>query len=137
MISQGSLSPAQVVALTFGCVYLMVGLVGFAVTGFDQWASAVFTEKLLVFPLNPLHNIVHIALGLIWMMSSSRLATAKQVNLVLGVVLIVVALAGFAGVLEFLAIEDKFAADNLLHVVTGLVSVFFGTIGAGHRSYRH
>jgi hypothetical protein len=137
MISNSSLSPAQLVALAFGCVYLMVGLVGFAVTGFDQWASQVFFEKLLIFPLNPLHNIVHIALGLIWMFSSSRLATAKQVNLVLGVVLVVVAVAGVAGILKFLAIEDGVAADNILHVVTGAVSIYFGTIGAGHRSYAH
>src|SRR3712207_6856702 len=35
----GARTPAQTFALVFGAVYLLIGLVGFAVTGFDQFAT--------------------------------------------------------------------------------------------------
>ncbi len=130
-----ALAPTQLVALAFGVVYTMIGLIGFGVTGFDGWTAQLFSEKLLLFPINPLHNFVHIALGLIWMVSSSRLAAAKQVNTVLGAVLVGVAALGFLGVLKFLAIEGSSSADNYLHLATGLVALFFGTVGARPRTY--
>lgn len=127
------LTPAQIVALAFGVVYLMVGLVGFAVTGFDGWVSSADHEKLLFFPLNPLHNFVHIGLGLGWMFSTGKHVTSAKVNLIFGVVLLLVAALGFAGVLDFLAIPNSSSADNFLHLVTGVVSLYFGTLGSQAR----
>lgn len=135
MATSLSLAPTQIVALALGVVYTMIGFVGFGVTGFDQWASQIFTEKLLLFPVNPLHNVVHIGLGLIWMVSSSRVASAKRTNTALGLVLIGVAGLGFLGVIKFLAIEGSGSADNYLHLATGLVALYFGTLGSRERSY--
>lgn len=123
-------TPAQIFALAFGVVYLFVGLMGFAITGFDNFAGSVFEEKLLIFPVNPLHNLVHIAIGGVWLGSSSRHATAKQANLIIGIAYALVAALGFAGVLKFLAISGAASADNWLHLVTALVSLYFGTAGA-------
>ncbi|MFP5298548.1 MAG: DUF4383 domain-containing protein [Actinomycetota bacterium] len=133
MVTQTSLSPAQIVALGFGVVYMLIGLVGFAATGFDGWIAQNYTEKLLLFPINPLHNIVHIALGVVWMFSASTHAGAKRINQLLGVVLLAVAALGFLGVLKFLAIEKATSPDNFLHLVSALVALYFGTIGATER----
>lgn len=38
-------SPAQTFALVFGAVYLLIGIAGFAVTGFDDFAAKEFDEK--------------------------------------------------------------------------------------------
>src|ERR671915_317837 len=46
-------TPGQLFALVFGVVYLAVGLLGFAVTGVDDFFSTKFDEVLIVFPLNP------------------------------------------------------------------------------------
>src|SRR5512143_2046294 len=55
--------PARTLAIVVAAVYLAVGIVGFLVTGFDRFA-AVTGEKLLgIFELNPLHNLVHIVVG--------------------------------------------------------------------------
>jgi hypothetical protein len=128
--SAASKTPAQIFALAFGAVYLLVGILGFVVTGFDGFASEVYSEELLIFPVNPLHNIVHLAVGALWLGASSRHATAKQVNLLIGVVYALVAVLGFAGVLKFLAIEGAGSADNWLHVATAVLALYFGTAGA-------
>jgi Domain of unknown function (DUF4383) len=122
-------SPAQLFALVVGVVYLMVGLVGFAVTGLDNFADAKGDNALLGLDLNPLHNIVHIGLGAAWLYGALTHASARMINLVLGVVLVLVAVLGFADVI----VHDLIAAnvaDDGLHLVTGIASIIFGTAAA-------
>jgi hypothetical protein len=129
----GARTPAQTYGLVFGAIYLLVGIVGFAFTGFDNFAT--FTnDKIIIFYVNPLHNIVHIALGAILIAGSRTHAGAKTANLVVGIVLLVVALIGFIEtpdkVLELLSIDGSGSADNFLHLITGAAAVYFGTAGA-------
>ena len=126
----GSKTPAQTFALVFGVVYLLIGIVGFAVTGFDDFASDTFGEKLLIFPLNPLHNLVHIAIGALWIGASRAHDSAKSTNTLVGAVYLLTAILGFAGILDFLAIEDASSADNFLHLGSAILSLYFGTAGA-------
>lgn len=123
-------TPAQVFALAFGVVYLLIGIVGFAVTGFDGFAAESYGEKLILFPVNPLHNLVHIAIGGLWLYGSKDHSTAKSVNTIIGVAYLLVAVLGMLGVLQFLAIEDAASADNYLHLASGALSLYFGTAGA-------
>lgn len=126
-------TPAQVFALAFGAVYVLVGIAGFAVTGFDNFAGATFDQRLIVFPVNPLHNIVHLAIGSAWLAAAAKHTPAKTANLAIGgAYLLVFALGGF-GVLEWLAIEGGLAADNLLHLASGGLAVYFGSAGAEGR----
>lgn len=125
-----SQTPAQVFALAFGVVYLFIGLLGFAITGFDNFAGSIFEEKLVIFPVNPLHNLVHIVIGGIWLVASSTHARSKQANTIIGIVYALVAALGFAGLLKFLAIAGASSADNWLHVVSSVLAVYFGTAGA-------
>jgi len=46
----------------FGGTYVLVGLVGFAVTGGIGFAASQ-GKNLIFFGVNPLHNLVHIAVG--------------------------------------------------------------------------
>lgn len=121
-------TPAQMFALAFGAVYLLVGIVGFFVTGFDDFASET-NEELIIFAINPLHNIVHIALGVVWIGAAASHQAAKSVNLLFGVVLLLVAVLGFAGVLvdEVINVNN---ADSFLHVATAALAIYFGTAGA-------
>ena len=115
-------------ALVFGVVYLLVGVVGFFVTGFDGFA-AEHGEKLVIFHLNPLHNIVHVLLGVVWIGAASSHAAAKGVNTLFGVVLLLVFVLGLFDA-KFLAIDGPGDPDNYLHLVTGALSLYFGTAGA-------
>ncbi len=128
-------TPAQTFALVFGAVYLLVGLAGFLVTGFDNFAGKTYDDVLILFPVNPLHNIVHIAVGALWLGSAAKHSSAKSVNMLIGVVYGLVTILGFAGVLKFLAIEGPSSADNFLHLVSAALALYFGSAGAeGNRT---
>lgn len=132
----GTRTPAQLFALVFGAVYLLVGLVGFAATGFDdffQVTAQSVEDKLLIFHLTPFHNVVHLAIGAVWLGAAANHATAKTANLGIGAVYLLVALLGFLEVqfvMELLNIHGASDADNFLHLVSGAAGVFFGTVGA-------
>jgi hypothetical protein len=123
-------TPAQTFALVFGAVYLLVGIVGFFITGFDDFAGKTYDDELIIFALNPLHNLVHIGLGAVWLGAAGRQDSARTVNLVFGIVLFLVFVLGIAGGLKWLAIENAGAPDNYLHVVTALLAIYFGSAGA-------
>lgn len=123
-------TPAQLFALVFGIVYLGVGIVGFFVTGFDDFASDRFDEKLLIFALNPLHNLVHLGIGAAWVGASVKHLTARQANVGIGIVLALVALLGFVDLLEWLAVSGPESADNWLHLGTAILALYFGSVGA-------
>jgi hypothetical protein len=126
----GNRTPAQMFALVFGVVYLIVGIVGFAVTGFDDFAGKTFNDELIVFALNPLHNIVHLLLGAVWIGASRTHEAAKGINLLFGIVLALVFILGMVGALEWLAIEGAESPDNYLHLATAALALYFGTAGA-------
>ncbi len=120
-------TPAQMFALVFGVVYLAIGLIGFAVTGFDQFAANT-DETLIVFQVNPLHNIVHLAIGALLLAGSRAHDSAKTVNTVVGAVYLLVAILGFAGVVVDELINNN-AADNFLHLGSGALALYFGLAG--------
>lgn len=121
--------PTQWFALVAGAVYLVVGIVGFFKTGFVNFASNT-TTNILGFDVNPLHNIVHILLGVVWLVGARAPALSRLVNLVLGGALLLVFVLGLFGALKWLSIDGAAEPDNFLHLVTGLVSLYFGSVGA-------
>jgi hypothetical protein len=102
-------TPAQRFAGLFGAVYLLVGLAGFAVTGFSDFAGH-HHHTLLIFAVNPLHNVVHLALG---------------------VVLGLVTVLGFVGVTDMLGMSGFADPDNFLHLATATLALYFGSVAAG------
>ena len=86
-----------------------------------------------MFPVNPAHNIVHLLIGGVWLAGSRTAAGAKVANMGIGVAYLAVFLLGLVGALEWLAIEGGVNADQLLHLVSGGLGVYFGTAGATAR----
>lgn len=110
----------------FGVVYLLVGLVGFAVTGSVDFA-ATSGKDLIFFELNPLHNIVHIAVGVLLAGGAASGAKAsKSVNLLVGVVYLLVGLVGFALVGSSANIVALNHPDNFLHLATAALALAVG-----------
>lgn len=122
-------SPARVFALVFGVLYLVGGISGFLATGLHDFAGPL-KSTLLVFAVNPLHNVVHIALGLGGLAGSRTHRTAKLTNLAMGSVLGLVTILGFLHLLGFLGIEGLQNPDNFLHLVTATLALYFGSAGA-------
>jgi hypothetical protein len=116
----------QMLALAFGVVYLLVGIVGFFITGFDGFTSNQTDgnmDKLLVFMINPLHNVVHILIGLAGIALSRTLAGARTYGWLLAVgygAAFVYGLIAAGEDWDFLNIN---AADNVLHIATAVVGL--------------
>ncbi|MGH2788829.1 MAG: DUF4383 domain-containing protein [Actinomycetota bacterium] len=124
-------SPAQTFALVFGSVYVLVGLLGFFVADAVTGGSA--NDKLIVFPVNHLHNVVHLAIGGAWLVAARSSGIARSVNAIIGSVYLLVALLGFTGIdlmRTLLNIQGSGDADNFLHLASGALSLYFGTAGA-------
>jgi hypothetical protein len=110
----------------FGAVYLLVGLVGFAITAGVGFAHD-HGKDLIIFELNPLHNIVHIAIGLLLGFAAYKgtAAAAAANSLVGGVYLLVGVLGLFLtnSSANILAINHP---DNALHLATAAVLLGVG-----------
>src|SRR3712207_1992220 len=89
-------TPAQTFGLIFGAVYVLVGILGFFVASSFTGGSA--DDKLILFPVNHMHNIVHLLIGAALLFGSTRADLAKTINLVVGVAYALVAVLGFMGV---------------------------------------
>jgi ABC-type transport system involved in multi-copper enzyme maturation permease subunit len=119
----GDNHPAKTLTLILGIAFTLVGLAGFIATGFDQFAQPT-DETLLGFGVNPLHNIVHLGLGLAGLAMWRRLDTARTYG--------ILTVAGYGLVLLYGLFVDKESdanflslnsADNLLHLVLTLAGV--------------
>ena len=115
--------PAQLLALIIGAVYTLVGIAGFFVTGFENFASE--TDKTLAgFEINPLHNIVHLAIGLAGLALWRRLDTARTYGWLLaagyGLAFLYGLFAAGNSDVNFLSLNG---ADNGLHLVSAAAGV--------------
>ncbi len=114
----------QLLALVFGAVYLLVGIVGFFVTGFDHFADNSQHEMLIgLFMINPLHNIAHILVGVLGLLLGRTLAGARTYGWLLAglyAVLFVYGLIAVGASWDFLNVN---AGDNVLHIATAVVGL--------------
>lgn len=123
----------QLFAFASAAVYVSAGVIGFFVTGFDDFASDT-GEKLIILGLNPLHNIVHLTLGTLWLIAAFSAPNAKLVNIALGAGLLAAFALGVVGGAGFLNIDDAAEPDNYLHLVYGAMSLFVGLKVADQRA---
>ena len=123
-------TPAQRFALVFGVVYLAVGVAGFAVTGFSDF-TGMHHDALLIFSVNPAHNVIHLALGLAWLAAAPHHRAARTVNVAIGVVLGLVTVLGLAGGMGVLGMSGLADPDNFLHLATATLALYFGSLAAG------
>ena len=121
--------PVQRFAQVFGAVYVLVGLAGFAVTGLSDFA-ATSSDKLILFGLNPLHNIVHLGVGALWLASSRSESSARAVSVLIGAVYLVVGVLGlFINGSSDLNLLNLNQPDNVLHLASAALGLYFGLAG--------
>ena len=120
-------SPNRLVATIFGAVYILVGLLGFAVTGGIDFLATEGGLLLGIFMVNPLHNIAHLLIGaalLIAGLASAR--AAKTVNIVVGATYLLLGIVGFFLVGTALNILALNTFDHFLHLASALVLLGVG-----------
>jgi len=103
-------------------VYLILGILGLMITGFDFFSN-VTGVGLLVFTVNPLTNVIHLAAGFIGIAMTINATWARRYCLILGALGLPFAIAGF---LLDGTLSDFFAANpelNMLHLATAIVAL--------------
>ena len=115
-------SPNRLLAAIFGVVYLLVGVLGFFYTGFEDFVGTNTDEKILgIFEVNPLHNIVHLGIGAVLLAASKTVASAKGANMFVGAVYLLVGIVGLFILDSDANILSLNGADNVLHLGSALV----------------
>lgn len=109
------------VAMVFGIVFLLVGIVGLLSTGGTSMAADPAPAMLLgVFGVNLLHNVVHLLFGVWGVLASRSFGGAKQYAQIAGVLYLILAVCGFVIPTTFGLIPIG-GTDIWLHAVLGLV----------------
>jgi hypothetical protein len=120
---------ARTVALVLGAVYVVVGIVGFIpglVTGSPPPGMESADGNLLgIFPVNAIHNVVHLAIGAALLYGATATTAAIAVARIVGVVYVVVGLMGFVAPDTF-GLMPIGGADIVLHLATGAVLLAIG-----------
>ncbi|PPK92084.1 uncharacterized protein DUF4383 [Kineococcus xinjiangensis] len=119
----------QWMSLAVGATFLLVGVAGFFVTGFSDWTRHDPDQQLLGFAVNPLHNVLHVLVGVLGLVAWARRGLARW----FGVLLFV----GY-GALMFhgIATRDDPAADvlnlnqadDVLHGVTAALGLIIALV---------
>ena len=122
----------QTVAKVMGVVFIVIGVIGFFSGGMHMTSGL----ELGLFPVNVLHNVVHILIGL-WGLAAARTpvgATAfcKQA----GVLYLLLAIIGFVPSLaaQLASLVPLSGNDAWLHLVLALILLYCGFRGTSREA---
>lgn len=126
---------ARYFALISGIIYIAIGIFGFipgmvatpGTGGPDVVVNAGYGYLLSTFPINILHNLVHLAVG-IWGLASYR-SYIQSRNYCRGLAIFygILAIMGLLPVLNTMfGLIPIFGNDVWLHALTALIAAFFG-----------
>ncbi|MFO7690557.1 MAG: DUF4383 domain-containing protein [Cryobacterium sp.] len=120
-------SPNRIIGAVFGVAYLLVGALGFAVTGGVGFIATEGGLLLGIFEVNPLHNVTHLLIGAALLVASlSSAPAAKATNTTVGAVYLILGVVGFFIVGSALNILALNTADHFLHLASAVA-----LLGAG------
>ncbi len=121
---------AKTLAMVFGVVFILVGVLGFVENPLVGAAG--------IFETDMLHNVVHLLFGIILLGVALKAQAKSALWLkILGVVYLLLAIIGFVMVPEggaLLGLVHANAADHYLHIVLGVVLVAAGFLAKGNSS---
>lgn len=120
------MTTVQRAAQIFGGVFLLVGLLGFVTSGMSMESDPARAPHLLgLFPVNLLHNIVHLAFGAWGIAASRSFAGATTYARVGGVLYLLLAIVGFV-VPNGFGLVPLGGHDIWLHAVLGIALAAIG-----------
>ena len=125
---------AQLFARWFGVIYILVGILGF-IPGVNIMhppemgitAGTSYGYLLGLFPVNAVHNAVHLAIGIWGVTSAGSFATARTYARSIAVIYGVLTIAGFIPSLSTLfGLVPLFGYDVWLHALSAIVAAYVG-----------
>lgn len=105
------------IAGIFGATYVAIGLLGFVATGGVGFADTQGNDLLGIFEINPLHNLVHLTIGVALLAAFA--AGARAVTVAAGLIGVVYIAVGFFVEGTDANILALNVTDHLLHLASG------------------
>ena len=128
---------ARVVIPILGAVYVLLGLAGFLVTGFEGFTQDG-PDELVGLSVNPFHNIVHAGAGLLLIIMGLQrnCAAAEGTAMGAGLALLVLFILGVTGPdnLTILSMRGEGELNNFNHLIVGLVLLAVGLMSSAQSS---
>jgi uncharacterized protein DUF4383 len=121
-------TPAQWYCLLAGLSLLLAGAFGFISDSSFDTGDGVQGDLFLGFEVNAIHNLIHVASGLVLLAASPKRASARAVALGFGLVYGLVAIIGLIDGEDVLGVIPINSADNLLHVALAALGIITGLI---------
>ena len=121
-------TPAQWYCLLAGLALLAAGVLGFISDATFDTGNDVQGDSFLGFEVNAIHNLVHVASGLVLLAASRKRASARAVALAFGAVYGLVAIIGLIDGSDVLGLIPINGADNVLHVALAALGIVSGLI---------
>jgi hypothetical protein len=119
------------VALVVGLAFLGVAILGFLTTGTTMEASMEHAPRLLgLFPVNLLHNLIHLVFGLWGLVASRGAGAARSFLRIAGVIYLALAALAFVSPTTF-GLVPIGGHDIWLHLVLGAIMAYFGFARGG------
>jgi hypothetical protein len=126
-------SLVQRVAPFFGLLYVTIGIVGFFVTGFSNFVQNT-GDTLIGFHINPMHNLVHLLIGIFLIVMSTRASAAVAEGAIMGVGLFYVVAFVIGSVakdnLTIISMYGYGDAENFNHLFNGVALLSLGLISS-------
>ena len=128
-------SLAGKVGLAFGAFYVVLGVVGFFVTGFGGALTGEQGHAILGVTINQYHNIVHLGIGAFLLIMSLQKNNAAAEGALMGVGLfyVVAFVIGVSGgdSLSILSMSGVYDLENFNHLLNGVALLVVGLISSG------
>ncbi len=134
-------SPVRMAAYAVSAVFLLVGILGFVpgvTTQYDRmefWSVDSDALLLGIFAVSILHNLVHLAFGIVGFAMAMRPGGAKAYLIGGGVIYLALWIYGLVidqdSEANFVPLND---ADNWLHLGLGIGMILLGLLPSGARS---
>ena len=121
-------TPAQWYCLLAGLALLLAGIFGFISDSSFETGDGIDGGRFLGFEVNAIHNLIHVASGLVLLAASPRRASARAVALGFGLVYGLVAIIGLIDGEDVLGLIPINSADNLLHIALAALGIITGLI---------
>ncbi len=121
-------------ALIFGIIYMLVGILGF-IPGLtshhadmpDITIDSFYGKLMGLFPVNILHNIVHMAIGAWGILASRSVGAARFFGKGLAIIYGLLAILGLIpGANTMFGLVPIYGHDVWLHALSALIAAYFG-----------
>lgn len=127
----------QTYSVLLGLIVIVLGILGFILTGFTNYTEMTDHAIFGVFQTNGFHNSIYIFLGLLWLVGAFTLTPSgnQGMNIAVGAAMLIVTVLGFMGYWSLLSIPAGVNGDNILDLAIALASLIIGggLLSAGDR----